>query len=162
MEHVFVSSTSNGMDAIRTAVIGAINRVDGFEPIAMENFGLRAGTPLALCRAKVAEAGVFLGIIGHEYGSCPPDNAELSYTRAEYNEALALRLRRLMFVLPVPDGVTLDQRQALFREIVLADGLAVVQEVTPDECALLTAAGLHNCLSPRRRPPGPVCRRGPK
>jgi tetratricopeptide (TPR) repeat protein len=49
-----------------------------------------------------------------------------------------------MFVLPVPDGVVPDKRQALFREMVLADGLAVVKEVTPEQCALLTAAGLHN------------------
>ena len=144
MRQVFVSSTSRGMDTVRSAVIGAIQILDDFAPIAMENFGLRAGTPLALCRAKVAEAGVFLGIIGHEYGSCPPDNQDISYTRAEYNEALALGLARLMFVLPVPDGIVPDKRQALFREIVLADGLAVVKEVTPGQCAVLTAAGLHN------------------
>ena len=144
MRLVFVSSTSKGMDAVRSAVIGAIQHMDGFEPIAMENFGLRSGTPLALCRAKVGEAGVFLGVIGHEYGSCPPDNNDVSYTRAEYNEALALGLPRLVFVLPVPDGFTLDRRQALFRETVLADGLAVVKEVGPEECAVLTATGLHN------------------
>jgi Domain of unknown function (DUF4062) len=73
MRSVFVSSASKGMDAFRQAEIGAIPPVvDGFAPIAMENFGLRADTPLALCRAKVTEAAVFLGIIGHEYGSCPP------------------------------------------------------------------------------------------
>ena len=151
MRHVFVSSTSKGMEAVRVDIIHAIQLADGFEPVNMENFGLRADVPLTVCRGKVRESAVFLGIIGHDHGSCPP-NSDVSYMRHEYNEALALGLPRLMFVTPnLADGTVLDPRQAAFRAQVLADGLAVMRhQGETHDFGRFTAAGLHN-LPPETR-----------
>ena len=41
---VFLSSTSQDLVAHREEVLAAIVRLDGFEPIAIENFGARADT----------------------------------------------------------------------------------------------------------------------
>lgn len=130
------------MDAIRKAVCDAVLLKDGFAPSAMENFGMRPAVPLDICLRKVRESQVFLGIIGVDYGSCPPGST-ISYTQHEYEEAVHLGLPRLMFV--TPDAVDIDPRQVAFRATVLRDNTAKFLEIAnPDRFATFAVAGLAN------------------
>jgi hypothetical protein len=54
----------------------------------MEEFGARPGTAEEVCRAAVAEADLFVGLIGHLHGS-RPKGSELSYTEMEVAAAKA-------------------------------------------------------------------------
>jgi hypothetical protein len=94
---VFLSSTSKDLAAHREAVERAILRLEGFMPIVMENFGARDGTASQIDEAKVRECDVFVGLIGHLYGSSPKDNPT-SYTEQEFELATALGRPRLMLV----------------------------------------------------------------
>ena len=142
MRTVFVSSTSKGMEAARRAICEAILLKDGFVPSAMENFGMRSAVPLEICLSKVRESQVFLGIVGADYGSCPP-GSKVSYTEHEYEEAVRLGLPRLMFV--TPHAADTDPRQIAFRATVLRDNTAKLLEIAnPEKFATFTVVGLAN------------------
>jgi hypothetical protein len=74
----------------------------------MEDFGALDWQADDFCQAKVAECNLFVGILGHLYGTCPP-GSEQSYTEREYNAAVAAGIPRLMFFahehFPVPADV---------------------------------------------------------
>ena len=86
---VFLSSTSQDLAAHREVVERAISRLDGFMPIVMENFGARDATASEIDEAKVHPCDVFVGLVGHCYGSSPKDNP-ISYTEQEFDLATAL------------------------------------------------------------------------
>jgi tetratricopeptide (TPR) repeat protein len=94
---VFLSSTSRDLANHREAVERAILRLEGFMPIVMENFGARDATASQIDEAKVRECDVFVGLVGHCYGSSPKDNPT-SYTEQEFDLATALGRLRLMLV----------------------------------------------------------------
>jgi hypothetical protein len=96
---VFLSSTSRDLTKYRAAVIEAIERLDGYHCVRMENFGARDWEADSFCRAKVQECDVFVGIVGHLHGSCPPNSAQ-SYTEREFEAAIAANKPRLMFIAP--------------------------------------------------------------
>ncbi len=83
MYKVFLSSTSRDLTAYREAVHRAIDQLDGFSPIMMEHFGARDENARGLCARLVGESQILVGLLGHYYGSCPPDE-ELSFTELEY------------------------------------------------------------------------------
>lgn len=95
----FLSSTGADLFNHREAVFAAVQKLDGWKCIRMEDFSARDAPPLAECRAKVAASDLFIGLIGHYHGSCPPkpDHA-LSFTEHEYAEAERLGKPRLMFL----------------------------------------------------------------
>jgi hypothetical protein len=86
----------------------------------MEDFVASDSPPLDVCRQKVAECDLFLGILGLFYGSCPPDS-RLSFTELEYQAASGRP--RLIFVTPEDFSVKGDdiedddrrERQQRFR-----------------------------------------------
>jgi tetratricopeptide (TPR) repeat protein len=96
---VFLSSTSRDLTEYRQVVIKAINGLDDYKCVAMEDFGARDWAADDFCRAKVAECDLFVGIVGHLYGSCPEGCAQ-SYTEREYDAAIAAERPRLMFIAP--------------------------------------------------------------
>jgi hypothetical protein len=96
---VFLSSTSKDLDPFRKAVDTAIHRLKDLHCVRMENWTARPDTPRAVCEAQVRESQLFIGILGHCYGSRPPDD-ERSFTEIEYDTAVAEGLPRLMFVAP--------------------------------------------------------------
>jgi tetratricopeptide (TPR) repeat protein len=96
---VFLSSTARDLKDYRDAVYDAIEGLDGFHCVRMENFGARGWEADDFCRAKVAECDLFVGIVGHLYGSCP-EGCEQSYTEQEYEAARAAELPCLMFIAP--------------------------------------------------------------
>src|SRR5258708_31697552 len=88
MPTVFLSSVTKGIQHYRDAVYRAIEGLDGYHCVRMEDFGARPSDSDYVCRAKVAECDIFVGILSHEYGSCPP-GSDKSYTEREYDTATA-------------------------------------------------------------------------
>src|SRR5438045_978279 len=94
---VFLSSTARDLGPHREAVFAAIRALDGFQCVRMEEFGARAWEADAFCRARVAECDVFLGLVGHLYGSSP-EESEVSFTEREHDAAFAASVPRLLFL----------------------------------------------------------------
>lgn len=125
---VFLSSTARDLGSFREAVFQAISALDGFKCVRMEGFGARDWEADEFCRARVAECDVFVGLIGHLYGSSPADS-ETSFTAREYDAAVAAGIPRLMFLssekLATPPSLReqdeLWRRQQAFRERLRSD-----------------------------------------
>ncbi len=152
MIKVFLSSTSKDLVAFRQRAEKAINSLDGFHCIAMENFGARDATAAEYCPDLVAECEVFVLVIGAMYGSSPSDS-ETSFTELEYIKAVELKKPRLVFV--ASDEFTLPR--SLSDRQTDADKLKVEQFrqrlgseriwgtfTTPEELAALISQGIPN------------------
>jgi signal transduction histidine kinase len=96
---VFLSSTARDLEEHRNEVYEAIQGLEGYRCARMEDFGARDSGADDFCRAKVAECDLFIGILGHIYGSCPPGCGQ-SYTEREYEAAVAAGVPRLVFFAP--------------------------------------------------------------
>jgi len=150
-ETVFISSVSHGMEPYRAAVRSAVEGLDGYHCVNMENFGARDSSSYSTCLAKVAECTLFVGIVGPGYGSIHPAQ-DKSYSELEYDRAVELDKRRLMFIaeddFPVqthliePDA--LRQRQRAFRERVGQDRQIKFFNDS-DELGRLVLQAIHNC-----------------
>ena len=98
---VFLSSTGKDLSAWRAQVIEDLRGHDWFRLDAMEEWGARSRPPLHLCRERVAECHIFVGVIGHYRGWEPDgDNRQRSITEMEYDWAADGGKPRLMFVAP--------------------------------------------------------------
>jgi formylglycine-generating enzyme required for sulfatase activity len=144
---VFVSSTAKDLKAHRDRVRDAVAGL-GYHCVRMEDFGARAWEADDFCRQKVAECDVFVGLVGHLFGSSPP-HSEQSFTEREYDAA---RWKpRLMFVadddfamparLREPDARW--ARQQAFRQRVRTDQIAPFFDA-PDQLASLVITALRN------------------
>jgi tetratricopeptide (TPR) repeat protein len=149
-KRVFLSSTSKDLTEYREAAYRAIERLDGYHCVRMEDFGARNWRADAFCRAKVGECDVLVGIVGHCHGSCPPDSDQ-SYTEREYDAAVDTGVPRLMFLAPEdfplpakliePDEQR--RRQAAFRDRVSGDCIRATFS-SPDDLGALVAEAIHN------------------
>lgn len=98
MKTVFLSSTGRDLQPYRDAVYEQLCRLDGWHCYRMESFTARPGvSALDYCRETSRQCDVFVGMIGHCYGSIPTGEAR-SYTENEYEAAA--QVPRLMFVAP--------------------------------------------------------------
>jgi Domain of unknown function (DUF4062) len=81
----------------------------------MEDFGARDANAKNLCARLVRESDLFVGLMGHYYGSCPPTDTT-SYTELEYRTATAANIPRLMFAAPdeFPIPASLRESDASF------------------------------------------------
>jgi hypothetical protein len=148
---VFLSSTAKDLAPYREAVAAAIRKLENLHSVRMEDWTAQPGTPRAVCEAKVRESDIFVGIVGHCYGSSPPDD-ERSFTEIEFDTAVAEGMPRLMFVttddFPIPvtmlrsESLEQAQGQEAFRKRVLATDTAARNFRTPDELV----SGLRNAL----------------
>jgi hypothetical protein len=94
---IFVSSTFIDLEVHRRYVREAILRLE-FTFKAMEFFGALPNTPKEESLRLVRASNVFIGIIGMRYGSI--DAAyEKSITQLEYEEARAIQLPTLMYLI---------------------------------------------------------------
>jgi formylglycine-generating enzyme required for sulfatase activity len=105
MPCVFVSSTAKDLRIQREAAFRAIQGLDGYRCIRMEDFGARTGEPSAVCKDLLAKSDVVLLIVGHTYGSSAP-GAKESFTQLEYEAAVEMGKPLLVFLavddFPVP------------------------------------------------------------
>jgi hypothetical protein len=147
---VFLSSTSKDLAAYRQAVHGAIDALDGFELIHMEGFGARDTDARGIDEQKLREADLLVGLMGHCYGSSPPDDP-ISFTEQEYDFARRRDLPRLMFVapddFPVPQHLIESDdkraRQKAFRARVMVDRV-VASFASPEQLAIGVNTALAN------------------
>ena len=148
---VFLSSTSKDLQEHRDAAYGAIEGLDGYHCVRMEDFGARHWDTDEFCRAKVAECDLFVGLVGVLHGSCPP-GLKTSYTRREYQAAVDKEKPRLMFVtsddFPIPAGITKEtkedqQRQERFQKQIRRSR-PVPKFAKPNELAVLVLQAIYH------------------
>lgn len=99
MKTAFLSSTARDLAEYRDAAYKAIEGLDDWHCVRMEDFGARDAMADEFCQETVAKCDVFVGIAGHCYGSSPK-GSEKSYTEQEYDAAIATEKPRLMFLAP--------------------------------------------------------------
>jgi tetratricopeptide (TPR) repeat protein len=93
---IFISSTALDLREYRDIAIHACQRL-GFLPIPMEEFGPDPRNAVEVCRSKVEEADLYLGIFAHRYGYAP-DGYDRSITEMEYDWAIERGLPALIFM----------------------------------------------------------------
>lgn len=153
MPTVFVSSTSRELAAYRTAVVAAIQKLDGCDCESKERWGARSEPSETVCHKMVATCDFFVGIIGLCFGS-RISNDSRSYTQLEYETALACHKPCLMFLctpaFPVPGNLREPQefweRQQDFRRSIQSvyDTFESVEELVPKVVTAIT-----NCVLQR-------------
>ena len=157
MHNVFLSSTARDLAAYRDAVTKAINRLDGFHCVRMEDFGARAAQADGFCQAKIAECEVAVFIIGLCYGSSPK-GAKESYTQREYLAAKEAGKPGLVFLSAegkfydgfVREPDRLWKKQEAFRKQLNENGIRD-EFATPDKLAANVTAALSNWAADKRQ-----------
>ena len=71
---MYLSSTRCDLEAYREAAFRAIDGLDDYKCIRMESYDVVDGAPIDVDRKSVAGCNLFIGQIGLNYGSCPPDD----------------------------------------------------------------------------------------
>jgi tetratricopeptide (TPR) repeat protein len=94
---VFISSTSIDLKEYREEVDAAIRRLE-MRPINMKDFGSQPGGASVVSIHEVSKADIFVGIVAQRYGYIP-EGMEKSVTEQEYDEAVRLKIPRLMYLL---------------------------------------------------------------
>ncbi len=97
MKKVFLSSTFRDLHQYRDAADSVLRLLDGYHCIRMEDFGARDREADEFCRQKVAECGLYVGILGPNYGSIHEPSGK-SYTEREFDMAIECNIPRLMFL----------------------------------------------------------------
>ncbi|MBN1967323.1 MAG: DUF4062 domain-containing protein [Anaerolineae bacterium] len=93
---VFISSTSKDLTDYRKMAIHVCQRL-GMPPIPMEDFGPDTANAIEVCKKKVDDAEIYLGIFAHRYGWIP-DGHDISITEMEYNWAMERGIPALIFM----------------------------------------------------------------
>ena len=147
---VFLSSTARDLYECREAAYHAIEGLDGYHCVRMEDFGARDALATDFCRDRVKQCALFVGIVGLCYGSSP-ECSDKSYTELEYETALAVGIPCLMFVapedLPVPVRLFIDdgnwEQQESFRKRVNREHIRDTFS-SPDELAGKVVTAIRN------------------
>jgi len=166
-KQVFISSTAQDLAEFRAATIKQIEELDNWKCSNMERFGARAGPTVEVCKKLVQKCDLFLGIVGHRYGSCPKDSST-SYTEHEYEAAVTANIPRLMFI--AKEGVAISselptadsdpERQIAFRKRVKDSGEIVGEFDSPLGLAADAAVAIANHAPDVPPPPAPRRGRG--
>ena len=107
----FLSSTVKGLESCREAAKNTINGLDGWKCIGMEDFGADPETPIDKCLARLKDCNLYVGILGNRYGEVHPQLGK-SYTELEYDEALRLKIKPLMFLAAGDFKISMAERES--------------------------------------------------
>jgi hypothetical protein len=148
---VFLSSTSKDLVLYRKAAHRAIEGLDGYHCVRMEDFGSIGEAPGEVCRTKIGECDLFVCIVGPSYGSRSPTG--VSFTELEYNSALLSIGKKHCLVFKTPEDfptpsnlIEADKerkRQDAFRERVSRE-FTVTHFSSADEVSYLVAQAIRN------------------
>ena len=145
------------------AVLDGVARA-GLAAVDMRYFAARDGKPIDYCRQRVRECEVYIAVIGFRYGSLVP-GTELSYTEAEFQEAGAAGIPRLVFLLDegtsMPDGAADPDPNAVkrFRQRLSGSGLIIATFAAPADLELEVFHALKELAGARSSAaPGPGIR----
>lgn len=111
IQKVFLSSTGKDLTDYRDAVFKMIQKISHLKCIRMEDFTAADQTPIEFCKSEVRNSDIFIGIIGHHYGS-EPDGYSKSFTELEWEEARKNNIPMLMFLTPSNFKTPVDIREA--------------------------------------------------
>jgi predicted RNA methylase len=102
---VFVSSPSEDLADVRKQVASAL-KDRGHDVEAMDTMGPSPDPPLHVSLHAVDRADLYVGLLGHRYGSVPADEnpQALSFTELEYRRAQKLEKDCVWFVCTEPAG----------------------------------------------------------
>jgi tetratricopeptide (TPR) repeat protein len=147
---VFLSSTYTDLVEFREAAAMAINTLDDYFCDQMEHFGARDVSATEFCPDRVLDNDVFIGIVGHRYGSVS-ENVDKSITELEYDAAIASNKPCLMFIISPEVPLTKDlqepmlfqEKQKAFRHRVMKDRI-IATVSSPEQLALAVSSALHN------------------
>jgi hypothetical protein len=145
---VFVSSTWLDLQPERRALMEALNRMEEMRFVGMEFFGNRPDDTHDASIDQVDLCEVFVGIIGHRYGS--------GITEAEYRRARALNLPCFVYFKggEAASSALTDNDPALAAKLAafkqeLRRGHTVKEVGSPEELAASATADLHNWVAAR-------------
>jgi hypothetical protein len=110
MRTVFLSSTAKDLAEHREAAYRAIESLDGYHCVRMEDFGARSEQADDVCIGKVRECNVAFFLIGPLYGSRNPKG--ISYTQSEYEAAVASGKHCLVLMTSVDFSLPANLRQS--------------------------------------------------
>ena len=152
---VFLSSTSHDLKDHRAKVIDALQGLDAWSVVDMEHFGARDAEPDEFCRRMAEECDVFVGIIGHCYGSIHEGSGK-SYTEREYDVALEVEKPRLIFLAPKDFRLPVDliegdekrKKQKAFQQRATQSRIRDTF-TSPDDLARRVVSALQNLASQR-------------
>lgn len=151
MKTVFLSSVARGLEEYRDAAYEALEGMDGYHCVRMEDFGARRDLPYQVCRDKVRECDIFVAIIGHNYGSIAPETGK-SYSESEYDAAVEAGKDILAFLapeeFPVPanliEGDDLREKQSGFRSRASTKTIAFIDPRGPRSLGTRVVQAIHN------------------
>ena len=130
--------------------------------VDMADFPAADQVPAELCRERVRECDVYVGVLGTRFGSPVRDEPELSYTELEFDTATEAGLDRLVFLLDTGAadvGIPLSRlidlqfgpRQEAFRRRVQDSGLVTQAFTDPATLGQLVERSLRELAETRRR-----------
>lgn len=156
---VFLSSTKSDLMLYRQAAARAIRRL-GYYCEEMETFGASVDPPIEVCLSRVAACDIYVGILGHFYGSSPPGE-DRSFTEIEFDAAAQAHKPCLLFLAPddwaPPEAPSQTARQRMqqkaFRQRVMR-ALTCDMFTNPEDLATRVTAALAQLERgrPARRP----------
>ncbi|MBK8021456.1 MAG: SUMF1/EgtB/PvdO family nonheme iron enzyme [Chloroflexi bacterium] len=143
---VFISSTSLDLPEYRRAVSEAILML-GLFPSGMEHWAVGDENAVQLCRRKIDDAEIYLGIYAYRYGWRPHGYGDKSITELEYDWATERGIPRLRFIMADSHPWPESEKEKDDQEALGAFKTRLKQEVvgfftTPDDLKAQVIAAL--------------------
>ncbi len=160
MINVFLSSTAKDLAPFRQKAADAVNRLNGFRCVQMENWGAVDSPAEKYDAEKIAECDVVVLLLGPLYGS-RPRGSDKSFTELEFDDVLRFEKPCLVFAASgqckfpneIYRGLPPDelQKAEAFRERA-SQGRIRQEFTTEDELAARVVEALQNWKERRESP----------
>lgn len=153
VRRAFLSSTGADLREYREKAFEAIQKLDRWKCVRMEDFGAREQAVDEFCREMSSTCDLFIGIIGHRFGDGPQGSKE-SFTHREYRAAAEAKKPRLLFLAPDDFAIPANLResewkieaQEEFRKEIRAskEEILLIGFSSPDHLATQIVTGVSN------------------
>jgi hypothetical protein len=153
-KRVFISSTREDLNEYRLVVEKTLREMN-FDTISVNNWSASDKDAIEVCRTKVNQADIYVGVVAHRYGSIAP-GFEKSFTELEYEWAKEKGIPCYCFFINDnaqvhPQWIEIDavkrQRLEAFKQK-LQHELVIARFATPTELALEVSKALYSLSMP--------------